>query len=147
MNDQALKVRLQTAMKAAMKAHEKEKLQTIRSILSAIQYTEMEKGDMDDQAIIAVLKTELKKRHEEIEFAVKAGRNEQLAPLNLEISVIEEFLPSQLSTVDIQKFLAQQYNDKSGLTIGSVMKGLNESFPGQVDGKIASSIIREFLTV
>jgi len=145
MNDQILKTRLQTAMKAAMKAQEREKLQTIRSVLSAIQYVEMEKGDIDDQGIIAVLKSELKKRHEEIEFAEKAGRKEQIAPLNLEIAVIEEFLPSQLSASDINKFLSEQYSDKSGLTIGGVMKVLNESFPGQVDGKIASSIIREFL--
>jgi uncharacterized protein YqeY len=145
MNDQTLKARLQTAMKVAMKAKEREKLQTIRSVLSAIQYVEMEKGDVNDQEIIAVLKTELKKRHEEIEFAEKAGRKEQIVPLNLEIAVIEEFLPSQLSASDVKKFLVEQYSDKSGLTIGGVMKVLNESFPGQVDGKIASTTIREFL--
>ena len=145
MNDQTLKARLQTAMKLSMKAKEREKFQTIRSVLSAIQYVEMEIGEIDDQAIIVVLKTELKKRHEEIEFAEKAGRTEQIAPLNLEISVIEEFLPSQLSASDLQKFLSEQCSDRAGLTIGGVMKVLNESFPGQIDGKIASTIIREFL--
>jgi hypothetical protein len=145
MNEQTLKSRLQTAMKVAMKAQEREKLQTIRSVLSAIQYVEMEKGDIDDSGIVAVLKSELKKRHEEVEFAEKAGRKEQIPALNLEIAVIEEFLPSQLSAGDINKFLSEKYADKSGLTIGGVMKVLNDSFPGQIDGKVASSIIREFL--
>jgi uncharacterized protein len=141
-----MKAKLQEAMKVAMKAKEREKLQTIRSVLSAIQYLEMEEGDLDDKAIIGVLKSELKKRQEEQEFAQKAGRLEQLPVLEEEIATIRLFLPKQISSETIKEFIATTYPDTSGINIGVVIKSLNEAFPGQVDGKMASQIIKDALS-
>jgi uncharacterized protein len=141
-----MKAKLQEAMKVAMKAKEREKLQTIRSVLSAIQYLEMEEGDLDDKAIIGVLKSELKKRQEEQEFAQKAGRLEQLPVLEEEIATIRLFLPKQISSETIKEFIATTYPDTSGIKIGVVIKSLNEAFPGQVDGKMASQIIKDALS-
>ena len=66
-----MKAALREAMKSAMKAQDKLRLETIRSALSAIQYEEMQKG-VDDLAAAdctAVLQREVKKRAEGIEFA------------------------------------------------------------------------------
>jgi uncharacterized protein YqeY len=145
MSDGDIKSKLQTAMKVAMKSREREKVQTIRSVLSAIQYVEMNKDDLSDQDMIAILKSELKKRAEEMEFVVKANRTEQVVVLQSEMAVIESFLPKQLSAEEVRNYLQGKYSNKESLTIGALMKDLNDTFPGQVDGKLASLEIKNYL--
>lgn len=137
----SMKEKLQVAMKAAMKAKEKERLTTIRALLSAIQYAELE-GDIDDQTCVALLKTEVKKREEEKEYAQKAGRADQVAVLDIELSTIKEFLPQQLSQAQIEEFVESQVAAGTGASIGDIMGALKSQFPGQFDGKLASQIIK-----
>jgi uncharacterized protein YqeY len=136
-----MKEKLQAAMKAAMKAKEKERLTTIRALLSAIQYAELE-GEIDDQKCVALLKSEVKKREEEKEYAQKADRADQVLVLDIELSTIREFLPKQLSRAEIEEFVENQISTESGASIGDIMGALKSQFPGQFDGKLASQIIK-----
>ena len=133
---------LQAAMKDAMRAKEARKLQTIRAILSAIQYAEMQGDELTNEQILVLLKSELKKREEEREYAEKAERLEQLKDVDEEIAVIKSFLPRALNEGEIKDFVGD-YLKAGGLTkLSEIMKALNAAHPGSIDGKMASQVIR-----
>ncbi len=135
-------------MKAALKAKEQVRLQTIRSLLSEIQYEEMQKKvqELNDNALIAVLKSELKKRRESLEFAEKAEREDQIEQLKVEITTIEEFLPAQLSTEKLEQILSEWKDNNPDGNVGMAMKMLKEEYSGSYDGKTASEIARRLLS-
>lgn len=140
-----MKSDLQAAMKDAMKARDKGRVDTIRGILAAIQYEEMEKKteDLSKEAILSVLQREMKKRREEVEFAEKGGRADLLPKLQEEIKVIESFLPSQLSPEKIESLLQELKAKTPGLQMGLAMKELKEKWAGQYDARIASELAKK----
>ena len=140
-----MKAQLQAAMKDAMRAKDKAKLDTIRGILAAIQYEEMEKEvePLPESVILEVLQREIKKRREEIEFAEKANRVEAVATLNADIQTIEAFLPRQLSVDEISTIVTELRAADPALNMGGVMKVLKEKFSGQYDGRVASDLVKK----
>jgi hypothetical protein len=142
-----MKTRLKTEMKEAMKAKDKVRLATIRSILSAIQYEEMQKGteDLPEDAILALIKAESKKRKESLQFATDADRDEEIAQLNTEIAVIDSFLPQQLSEEELEKIITDLQSEQPDVVMGAVMKQLKEKYFGQYDGKLASQLAKKLL--
>lgn len=142
-----MKNKLKEELKLAMKAREQIRVETIRSLISALQYEEIQKEveELNPEQSLAVLKTELKKRKEECEFAEKAGRPEMLEKLKVEIAAIEHFLPTQLDAAALEKILTELKSDQSGLNMGAAMKILKERFAGQYDGKLASEVAKRVL--
>ena len=142
-----MKATLQSAMKEAMKAKDKVRLDTIRGLLSAMQYEEMQKGvdSLDATTSALLLQTELKKRREEVEFAEKGGREDLKAQLAIEIATIESFLPKQFSGEEIEKILSTLKDETPGLNVGAAMKVLKERYSGQYDGKLASDVAKRVL--
>ncbi len=140
-----MKTKLQTAMKEAMKSKDKTKLDTIRLALSAIQYEEVAKGvdKLSDTEVLEVLKRELKKRKEEVEFAEKASRSDLLEKLKGEISCLESFLPTQMSPADLEKIIMSLREKTPGAKMGDIMKGLKDGYSGQYDAKLASEIVKK----
>jgi uncharacterized protein YqeY len=143
-----MKAVLQNAMKESMRAKEKLRLQTIRSLLSAFQYVEMEKGieTLPEEECITILKTELKKRKESLEFAEKAGRADMIAGLREEMAIIESFLPKQLNEEELERVIVSLVAEQANANLGSLMKVLKERFGGQYDGKMASEVAKRVLT-
>lgn len=140
-----MKDNLKASMKEAMKAKDKVRLQTIRSLLSALQYEEMQKGvdELEEKDCVAVFKSEIKKRKESLEYAEKESREDQIADLNKEIATIEEFLPSQLSAEQLETIVQDMKSENPEIQLGAVMKTLKDSYAGQYDGKLASEIARK----
>lgn len=137
---------LQTEMKNALKAKDKVRLETIRALLSEIQYAEMSKeGDLDEKEIIAILKREEKKRREEIEYAQKAGRLELLDKLNEEIRAIESFLPQKMDDQQLSDAIAALREEAPEANMGTLMKLLKDRYSGQYDAKMASEIAKRVL--
>ncbi len=142
-----MKEQLQAELKRAMKSRDTVRLTTIRSLLSAIQYAEMESEteSVSEQEITSLMQREVKRRGEEIDFAKKAGRTEQLETLQQEIAIIEAFLPSQLSAAALEDFLKQCVTENPSATMGELMKMLKVNFAGQFDGKVASTLVKQIL--
>lgn len=142
-----MKETLRTQMKEAMKAKDKVRLDTIRGLLSEIQYEEMQKSidSLDEAGVTQVLQREKKKRAEEIDFAKQANRAEAIVTLQRELEVIESFLPKQLSEGELEKIIAELKSQDPALSVGSCMGHLKEKFAGQYDGKMASNIVRRVL--
>lgn len=143
----AIKSDLKEAMKHAMKAKEQARLDTIRMVLSAIQYEEMQNkvNELSDDQILNVLKREVKKRKEEFEYAEKASRPDLQEKLKVEISTIEAFLPAQLSEEKIEELLKSMKEANPELNLSLAMKALKESYSGQYDSKLASEVARKVL--
>lgn len=143
-----MKQTLQTAMKESLKAKDKLALQTIRALLTAIQYAEMQKGSdsIPETECLAILQSEIKKRKESLEFEEKAGRQEQINDLLAEIKVIENFLPKQLSEAELRAALEGFKGSNADANMGTAMKYLKDSYPSQYDGKLASSLAKEIFS-
>lgn len=140
-----MKSDLQSAMKEAMKARDKARVDTIRGLLAAIQYEEMEKKteELSKEAILNVLQRELKKRKEEVEFAEKAARADLLPKLQEEMKVIEAFLPSQLSAEAVETLLRKIKESNPAINMGLAMKELKEKYAGQYDARAASELAKK----
>lgn len=147
MSDTTLKDKLQSAMKEAMKAHEKVRLETIRGMLSAIQYERMQKNveALADADCVTVLQREVKKRRESLDFAEKAGRQELADRAREEIAVIEKFLPQQMSSNELETILTAMKKENAALNMGMAMKLLKEKYSGKYDSKMASEIAKRLL--
>jgi uncharacterized protein YqeY len=139
-----MKATLKEALKSAMKAKDKISLDTIRSVLTEIQYEEMQKSveELGATECLQVVQREVKKRLEAIQFEEQAGRAEQKAKLQAEIAVLENFLPKQLSSDELEKIIVHLKESTPGLALNLVMKHLKDNYAGQYDGKSASEIAK-----
>jgi uncharacterized protein YqeY len=139
-----MKATLKEALKSAMKAKDKISLDTIRSVLTEIQYEEMQKSveTLGATECLQVVQREVKKRLEAIQFEEQAGRAEQKAKLQAEIAVLENFLPKQLSSDELEKIIVHLKESTPGLALNLVMKHLKDNYAGQYDGKSASEIAK-----
>lgn len=142
-----MKAKLKDALKLAMKAQDKLRLETIRSALTEIQYEEMQKSvtDLGATESVQVVQREVKKRQEAIQFEEQAGRVEQKEKLQKEIAILEEFLPKQMSGEDLEKVITTLKEQTPGLSLNVVMKHLKDNFAGQYDGKSASDIAKRVI--
>lgn len=138
---------LKDELKVAMKAQDRLRLDTIRAVLSEIQYEEMQKGvdELSDAECLVVAQREVKKRNESIQFAEQAGRAEEKQKLLAEIAILEFFLPKQLSSEELEKIVVGVKESTPGASMPIVMKHLKENYAGKYDGKSASEIVKRVL--
>jgi uncharacterized protein YqeY len=132
-----------------MRSGDAARKRTLRMALSAIRFAEVEKGAaLDEPAVLAILQKEIKSRRESISDAQQAGRPDIVADAELEIGILEEYLPQPLSAGDLEA-MARAAIEEVGATspreMGQVMKILMPRIQGRADGAQASQIVRELL--
>ena len=130
-----LKERLNADMKEALKAHDADRLSTIRMVFSAVRNKEIDsRKDLDDEGILAVLATAAKQRRESIEQYEKAGRQDLVDKEKAELEVIMSYMPRQMSRDEIEA-LVKEAMAESGATgpadMGKVMKVLMPKVKGR----------------
>ena len=138
----------------SLKSGEKDRIHTLRLILAAIKDKEIasrssgQDAIISDETIIQILKKMVKQRNDSIEMFDKAGRDELVIKEKNEISIINEFLPEQLSaeeTLILCENAIQANNTESIKEIGKVIKYLKENSPSSLDMALASKILKEKL--
>ncbi len=142
-------LKLEAALKEAMKASDEVRKRTIRMALSSIRFLEIEKGGpADETQVQTVLQKEIKSRQESIADAQRAKRPDLEAASLQEIAVLEEFLPQQLSAQELDE-LARQAIAEVGATspkeMGQVMKALKPRLQGRASGDQASQAVKRLL--
>ncbi len=146
-----LKDRLVEDMKVAMKAKEegKVRLSVIRMVRAAIKNAEIDKKiEFTDAQVIEVLARELKLRRDSLEVYANADRPETVQALEVEISVLMDYLPQQLSEGEIRQLVQETIGvvGAQGLKdLGKVMGVLSPKTKGRADGKLVNVIVREIL--
>jgi uncharacterized protein YqeY len=150
MSSEPLALTIKAAMKAAMKAKDKERLSTIRLILSEFKRIEVdERIEIDDARALAILDKMVKQRRDSAQQYADAGRDELAARENSEITVIQEFLPSQLGEDEINAMIddAIAASDASGMAaMGAVMGQLKPQLQGRADIGAVSQLVKQRLT-
>ena len=150
MSNEPLTATIKAAMKAAMKAREKERLGTIRLILSEFKRIEVdERIEIDDARALVVLDKMIKQRRDSADQFQKAGRDELAAQENFEISVIQEYLPAQLSEAELVAMVdaAIAASGASGMqAMGAVMGQLKPQLQGRADIGAVSQLVKARLT-
>lgn len=138
---------VQEAMKAAMKAKDTPRLECLRMAKAALLIKEKESAQgLTDAGAVEAIRGEIKKRRQSIEIFRQHGREKEAKGAEYEISVLEEFLPKQLSAAEIEArvraYLAQhpELNHPGKLT-GAMKKELGD----QADGKTLNEICRKVL--
>ncbi len=146
-----LKARLQSDMKAAMKAGEKERLGVIRLMMAAIKQREVdERIELGDGEIVGVLDRMLKQRRESIAQYDAAGRIDLSAVEKAEIEVIQTYLPQPLSESDIDALIngAISETGASGISgMGKVMAVIKAPMQGRADMTLVSARVKSLLGV
>ena len=138
----------------AMKAGEKEKVDTLRLINSTIKdkdIADRTKGNMDgisDEAILSVLQGMIKQRKESIALYTQGGRAELAAAEQKEVDIIQSFLPKQMDANEMREAIkvAIAETGASGMKdMGKVMGLLRSKYAGKMDFGAASGEIKALL--
>ena len=136
------------AMKVAMKAKDSLRLTTIRMARTALKNVEIDtRQELDEAAAIKVLSTLVKQRREAAE-AYRETRPELAEKEELEVVILQEFLPAQLSEAEIEALVAKAIAESgadSMKAMGAVMKLVTPQTTGRADGKLVSNLVRKLL--
>jgi hypothetical protein len=144
------RVAMQADLKEAMINKDNLRRDVIRMTLSAFKQVEVdERRELSADEVVAILQREIKKRRDSVEEARKAGRNDIADSESTELTIIEVFLPAQMSREEIT-VLAQAAVEQSGATsakdMGKLMALLMPQVKGKADGKLVNEVVRELLS-
>jgi uncharacterized protein YqeY len=147
---EGLRQRIESDMKTAMRARDKDRLGTIRLVLAAIKQREIdERITLTDTDILAVLDKMITQRRDSITQFEQAGRQELADKEAAEVAVIQEYLPAALSESEIEAIIAEAISS-SGATspqdIGKIMGLLKPRLQGRADMGLVSRKVKEKLS-
>ena len=136
------------AMKVAMKAKDSLRLTTIRMARTALKNVEIDtRQELDEAAAIKILSTLVKQRREAAE-AYRETRPELAEKEELEVVILQEFLPAQLNEAEIEALVAKAVAESGASSMkdmGAVMKLVTPQTTGRADGKLVSNLVRKLL--
>ncbi len=136
-------VRIQ--MQTAMKAGDILRAQTLKMLMSALEYKRGQKlADFSAEDELTVIRAEAKKRQEAVEIYTKAGALDRAKSEGVELTILNEFLPAQASEDDIRK-VVEELKDKApgkGQLIGMVIGKMGKD---KVDGTLVAKVVNEVL--
>ncbi len=138
-------------LKTAMKAGDKDRVGTLRLINSAIKSADIDarpKDKISDADILTVMAKMIKQRRNSIEQFTAGGRPELAAKEAAEITVIEGYMPAQMSEADAKAAIAAAIKETGAAgpkDMGKVMAALKAKYAGQMDFGKASAFTKELL--
>ena len=141
---------LQEELKISMKAGEKAKMMGLRNIIGKIKATQIDKGEtLTNEESLKILKTAAKQLKESIDQYQKGGRDDLAEKEAFELTLLEKYLPEQLSEEQIRqtvKNIVKNTGAGSMLDMGKVMGATMQELAGSADGKIVQKIVQEELS-
>jgi uncharacterized protein len=145
-----LRDRITEDMKTAMRAGEKERLGTIRLILSAIKQREVdERITLDDSQVLAAIEKMIKQRKEAITQFEAGGRADLVAKETAEIAILQAYLPAQMSDAEVDALIAEAIASTGAASIkdmGKVMGAVKSKAQGRADMGAVSARIKQKLS-
>ena len=147
----SLKERIQEEMKVAMRAKDKQALQALRAIKSAILLAETAEGGggaMSEDAEMKLMIKQAKQRRDSAAQYRENNRADLAEVEEAELAVIERFLPQQLSAEELKaevQAIIEQTGASSMKDMGKVMGAATKKLVGRADGKAISALVKELL--
>lgn len=142
---------IQEALKNAMRAKDKVRLEALRSIKSAILLAQTESGaqaELSEAQELKLLQKLQKQRKDSLEIYQQQNRPELAEEEQAQLLVIEEFLPQAMAPEELRAAL-EKIVAETGATgpqdMGKVMGKANQVLAGKADGKSIAGIVKELL--
>jgi hypothetical protein len=136
-------------MKQAWKNGDNERRDTLRLVIASVDYARIaNKEELNDSQVIQVIQKEAKQRKESIDEFTKGNRQDLVAKEELELSIISEYLPKELTEEELTQIIKDVIHETNAVSIsdvGIVMKTLMPKLGGRADGKQANILVRELL--
>jgi uncharacterized protein YqeY len=145
----SLIARLESELTAAIKERDNARRDALRLILSSLRSAEKElQRPLHDDEELQVLQRERKRRLESAEAFRAAGREEQALAEEVELAVLEEFMPEPLSEEELEGIVDDAIAEVGATSmrdLGRVMADVMPQIAGRADGSAVSQIVREKL--
>jgi uncharacterized protein len=143
--------RLNNDMKEAMKNKEKEKLSVIRMVKAALQNEAIKlgKSQLSEDEELTVLSRELKQRKDSLQEFENAGRSDLVDKTKAEISVLELYMPKQLSEEELVQLIKEtiaEVGASSKADMGKVMGAIMPKVKGKADGSLVNKLVQQHLS-
>ena len=144
-----LKEKLLADLKEALRAKDSLRLNTIRSVISAIKNQEIDlRKDIEEDEILTLVTREVKKRKEASALFKEGGRTDLMEKEDQEMVVLQVYLPEQVSEEVLRKRI-QEVIAETGVEgmkdFGRIMKVLVPEFKGKADNALIKDLAGEFL--
>ena len=141
--------KIQSDMYTAMKAGEKEKASTLRTVLAKLKDKQIDTREpLSEKDEIKVLQTLVKQRKESIDLYQKGGRSELAEAESFELEIINTYLPEMMNEDGVRKLIEEIIEEtgaQSMADLGKVMPQIMKQGKGLIDGKTAQRIVGEML--
>lgn len=145
-----IKEQINADLKDAMRAREKEKLDALRLITSAIKQVEVdERIEIDDARMLVILTKMAKQRNESIQQFSTAGRMDLASQEQFELDIINSYLPTQLTDEEVAHAIEQavgQLGTTRMSDMGKIMAHLKPLLQGKADMSKVSALLKAKLT-
>ena len=145
----ALKDQVQADLRTAMKEKDKVRKSTVTMIRAAILQVEKDqKVQLTDEQILEIIAKQLKQRRDGLAEFEKAQRDDLIQQAREEITIIEGYLPTQLTVDEIKVIVAETIKETGAVDakdMGKIMSALMPKTKGRADGKLVNQVVRESL--
>ena len=145
----SIQQKLMDDMKAAMKAGEKLRLETVRGLRAQFKNLEIDKGHpLTDEEEMQALMSAAKKRKESIEQFKAVNRLDRAAEEEKELEIIHSYLPEQLSEEKIAELVDQVIKEVGATSpgdMGKVMGKIMGQVKGRADGRLVQTVVQQKL--
>jgi uncharacterized protein len=144
--------RIDADLKDAMRSKNELHTSVLRMLKSAIKYKEVEPGatgPLDEAAILQVISTLIKQRRDSVDQYKSGGRPELAEKEEQEISVLQSYLPKQLTADELRAEVQAAISEvgaKSAKDMGAVMKHLSPKLQGRAEGRAISEEVKNQLS-
>ena len=147
----SLEEKINADIKQAMLAKEKERLEALRAVKSAVLLLKTDKnftGEIAEKDEIATLQRLVKQRKEAAIMYKEQNREELYEVEMFQVGIIEKYLPQQMSEEEIRialQNIIKEVGATSAKDMGKVMGNAQKTFAGKADNKIVSQLVKELL--
>ena len=147
----SLEQKVMAEMKDAMKSKNEAALRGLRAIKAAIiiaKTSEGAGGELKEEDETKLLQKLVKQRRDSLEIFKKQNREDIAQKEQEEISIIERFLPKQMTAEELKSPLSEiisQLGASSPAYMGKVMAAATKQFAEKADGKVISAVVKELL--
>ena len=147
-----LELKITDALKEAMKTKNQDSLTALRAVKSAIMLHKTQKsydGELSEEDEIKILQKLVKQRKDSADIYKGQGRNDLADPELKEAELIQQFLPEALSEDEVKEVVRSiivEIGAEGMKDMGKVMGISTKKLMGKADGKMISTIVKEFLS-
>ncbi len=146
----SLEGKIRESLKEALKQHDKARASVLRLVLSEIKNAEIAQHQpLNDDEALGIVGREVKRHRESIEVFKKGNRDDLVAQEEIELSILMEYLPRQMSREEIMGAARQVIAEVGAKEIkdkGKVMSRLMPQLRGKAEGKDVNEVVLELLS-